>query len=128
MLLSCFPGLALRLVTVDEGLEVRAGTELGYRGLRHLDGGAGGRVTGRTSRALALLEHAEPCDGYLVAARHGGLDGLEHRVQGFVRGFLVPQPTRDRVDQITLVHVHSCASPTGRVGSDLVSRPLTCPK
>jgi D-alanine-D-alanine ligase len=96
--------LFLGLLAVDEGLEVRAGAELGHRGLRHLDGGAGGGVTGRARRALALLEDAEPGDGHLVAVRDGGLDGLEHRVDGFGRGFLVPQPSRDRIDQITLVH------------------------
>src|SRR5579859_487919 len=99
-----FLALALRLVAVHEGLEVRAGAELGHRGLRHLDGRAGGWVTGRASWTLALLEDAEPGDGDLVAACHRGLDGIEHRVQGFGRGFLVPQPSRDRVDQITLVH------------------------
>ena len=78
--------------------------KLGHRGLRHLDGRAGGGVAGRASGALALLEDAEPGDGYLVTARDGGLDGLEHRVHGFGRGFPVPQPIRDRVDQITLVH------------------------
>ena len=96
--------LLLGLLAVDEGLEVRAGAELGHRGLRYLDGRAGGGVAGRTSGSLALLEDAEPGDGYLVSVRDGGLDGLEHRVHGFGRGFLVPQPTRDRVDQITLVH------------------------
>jgi len=98
------PWLLLGLVTVDERLEVRASAELGHRGTRHLDGRAGGRVAGRAGGPLALLEDAEPGDGHLVAARDGGLDGLEHRVHGFGGGFLVPQPSRDRVDQITLVH------------------------
>ncbi len=103
--LRCWPvRLFLGLLAVDERLEVGAGAELGHRGLRHLDGRAGGRVAGRACGALALLEDAEPGDGHLVAARDGGLDGLEHRVHGFGRGFLVPQPSRDRVDQITLVH------------------------
>jgi D-alanine-D-alanine ligase len=93
-----------RLIAVDKRLEVGTGTELGHRGLRHLDGRARGRVTGRASRALALLEDTEPGDGHLVTARDGRLDGLEHRVHGFGRGFLVPQPSRNRVDQITLVH------------------------
>ena len=97
-------GLLLGLLAVDECLEVRAGAELGHRGTRHLDGRAGGRVAGRAGGPLALLEDAEPGDGHLVAARDGGLDGLEHRVHGFGGGFLVPQPSRDRVDQITLVH------------------------
>jgi D-alanine-D-alanine ligase len=96
--------LLLGLVAVDERLEVRAGPELGHRGRRNLDGLVGGRVTGRASRAVALLEDAESGDGHLVAARHGGLDGLEHRVEGFGRGLLVPQPYGDRVDQLTLVH------------------------
>ena len=100
----CAPGLLLGLLTVDERLEVRASAELGHRGTRHLDGRAGGRVAGRAGGPLALLEDAEPGDGHLVAARDGGLDGLEHRVHGFGGGFLVPQPSRDRVDQITLVH------------------------
>src|SRR5204863_8287042 len=65
---------------------------------------AGGVVAGRAGGALALLEDAEPGDGHLVARGDGRLDGLEHRVHGFGRGFLVPQPSRDRVDQITLVH------------------------
>jgi D-alanine-D-alanine ligase len=110
--------LAPRLVTVDESLEVGAGAELGHRGLRHLDGRARGRVAGGAGWTLALLEDAEPGDGYLVTTRDGRLDRFEHRVHGFGRGFLVPQPSRDRVDQITLIHVHSCASPTGRMGSD----------
>jgi D-alanine-D-alanine ligase len=110
--------LAPRLVAVDESLEVGAGAELGHRGLRHLDGRARGRVAGGAGWTLALLEDAEPGDGYLVTTRDGRLDRFEHRVHGFGRGFLVPQPSRDRVDQITLIHVHSCASPTGRVGSD----------
>ena len=96
--------LLLGLLAVDEGLEVRAGAELGHRGLRHLDGRAGGRVAGRARGALALLEDTEPGDGHLVTARDSGLDGLDHRVHGFGCGFLVPQPSRDRVDQITLVH------------------------
>ena len=100
----CALGLLLGLLTVDERLEVRASAELGHRGTRHLDGRAGGRVAGRAGGPLALLEDAEPGDGHLVAARDGGLDGLEHRVHGFGGGFLVPQPSRDRVDQITLVH------------------------
>src|SRR6185437_4610298 len=100
----CAIGLLLGLLTVDERLEVRASAELGHRGTRHLDGRAGGRVAGRAGGPLALLEDAEPGDGHLVAARDGGLDGLEHRVHGFGGGFLVPQPSRDRVDQITLVH------------------------
>ncbi len=106
------------LLAVDEGLEVSARAEPRHRALGHLDGGPGGRVAGGASRTLALLEDAEPGDGDLVAGRDGRLDGLEHSVHGFGRGFLVPQPSRDRIDQITLVHVHSCASPTGRVGSD----------
>src|SRR4029077_2585230 len=110
--------LAAWLVAVDEGLEVGTRTKLRHRALGHLDGGSGGGVAGGASRTLALLENAEPGDGHLVAVRDGGLDGLEHRVHGFGRGFLVAQPSRDGVDQITLVHVHSCASPTGRVGSD----------
>ncbi len=97
-------GLLLGLLAVDERLEVRASAELGHRGTRHLDGRAGGGVTGRTSGALALLKDAESGDGHLVAARHGRLDSLEHRVHGFGRGFLVPQPSGDRIDQITLVH------------------------
>ena len=100
----CALGLLLGLLTVDERLEVRASAELGHRGTRHLDSRAGGRVAGRAGGPLALLEDAEPGDGHLVAARDGGLDGLEHRVHGFGGGFLVPQPSRDRVDQITLVH------------------------
>jgi D-alanine-D-alanine ligase len=97
-------GLLLGLLAVDERLEVRASAELGHRGTRHLDGRAGSRVAGRAGGPLALLEDAEPGDGHLVAARDGGLDGLEHRVNGFGGGFLIPQPSRDRVDQITLVH------------------------
>jgi D-alanine-D-alanine ligase len=122
------------LVAVDEGLEVGARAELRHRALGHLDGGPGGGVAGGASRTLALLEDAEPGDGHLVAGRDSRLDGLEHSVHGFGRGFLVAQPSRDRIDQITLVHVHSCASPTGRVGSDPPRRdrephrPLTCPK
>ena len=100
----CALGLLLGLLAVDERLEVRASAELGHRGTRHLDGRAGGGVAGRAGGPLALLEDAEPGDGHLVAARDGGLDGLEHRVHGFGGGFLVPQPSRDRVDQITLVH------------------------
>jgi D-alanine--D-alanine ligase len=96
--------LLLGLLAVDERLEVRTGAELGHRGTRHLDGRAGGGVTGRPGGPFALLEDAEPGDGHLVAARDGGLDGLEHRVHGFGGGFLVPQPSGDRVDQITLVH------------------------
>jgi D-alanine-D-alanine ligase len=110
--------LAAWLLAVDEGLEVSARTELRHRALGHLDGGPGGGVAGGASRALALLEDTEPGDSHLVAGRDGRLDGLEHRVHGFGRGLLVTQPSRDRVDQITLVHVHSCASPTGRVGYD----------
>ena len=83
-------GLLLGLLTVDECLEVRASAELRHRGTRHLDGRAGGRVAGRAGGPLALLEDAEPGDGHLVAARDGGLDGLEHRVHGFGGGFLVP--------------------------------------
>ena len=86
----CALGLLLGLLTVDERLEVRASAELGHRGTRHLDGRAGGRVAGRAGGPLALLEDAEPGDGHLVAARDGGLDGLEHRVHGFGGGFLVP--------------------------------------
>jgi D-alanine-D-alanine ligase len=97
-------GLLLGLLAVDECLEVRTGAELGHRGARHLDGRAGGGVAGRAGGPLALLKDAEPGDGHLVAAGDGGLDGLEHRVHGFGGGFLVPQPSRDRVDQITLVH------------------------
>jgi len=106
------------LLAVDEGLEVSARAELRHRALGHLDGGPGAGVAGGTSRALALLEDTEPGDGDLVAGRDGRLDGLEHRVHGFGRGFLVPQPSRDGIDQLTLVHVHSCASPTGRAGFD----------
>ena len=83
-------GLRLGLLAVDERLEVRASAELGHRGTRHLDGRAGGRVAGRAGGPLALLEDAEPGDGHLVAARDGGLDGLEHRVHGFGGGFLIP--------------------------------------
>ena len=97
-------GLLLGLLAVDERLEVRTSAELGHRGARHLDGRAGGGVAGRAGGPLALLKDAEPGDGHLVTASNGGLDGLEHRVHGFGGGFLVPQPSRDRVDQITLVH------------------------
>jgi D-alanine-D-alanine ligase len=93
------------LLAVDEGLEVSARAELRHRALGHLDGGPGGRIAGGASRTLALLEDAEPRDGDLVAVRDGRLDGLEYRIHGFGRGFLVAQPTRDRIDQITLVHV-----------------------
>jgi D-alanine-D-alanine ligase len=85
----CALGLLLGFLAVDERLEVRASAELGHRGTRHLDGRAGGRVAGRAGGPLALLEDAEPGDGHLVAARDGGLDGLEHRVHGFGGGFLV---------------------------------------
>ena len=105
------PRLPARLVAVDEGLEVGPGAELRHRALGHLDGGPGGGVAGGASRTLALLEDAETRDGHLVAGRDGRLDGLEDRVDGFGRGFLVPQPDRDRVDQITLVHVHSRSPP-----------------
>src|SRR5262249_14884244 len=39
-------------------------------------------------------------------------------------------PSRPEIASIRsrLFMVHSCASPTGRVGSDTRSRPLTCPK
>jgi D-alanine-D-alanine ligase len=97
-------GLLLGLLAVDQRLEVRTSAELGHRGARHLDGRAGGWVAGRAGGPLALLKDAEPGDGHLVAASDGGLDGLEHRVHGFGGGFLVPQPSRDRIDQITLVH------------------------
>jgi D-alanine-D-alanine ligase len=122
------PGLLLGLLAVDERLEVRARAELGHRGTRHLDGRAGGRVAGRAGGPLALLEDAEPGDGHLVAARDGGLDGLEHRVHGFGGGFLVPQPSRDRVDQITLVHGSLLRCPHRSRGLRTRSRPLTCPK
>jgi D-alanine-D-alanine ligase len=92
------------LLAVDEGLEVGARAELRHRTLGHLDGGSGAGVAGGTSRTLALLEDAEPGDGDLVAVRDGRLHGLENRVHGFGRGFLVAQPARDRIDQITLVH------------------------
>ncbi len=103
--------LAARLLPVDEGLEVGTRTEPRHRALGHLDGGPGGGVAGGTSRTFALLEDAEPGDGHLVAVRNGRLDGLKHRVHGFSRGFLVPQPSRDRVDQITLVHIFTPALP-----------------
>ena len=122
-------GSLLGLLAVDEGLEVRTGAELGYRGTRHLDGRAGGGVAGRAGGPLALLKDAEPGDGHLVAARDGGLDGLEHRVHGFGGGFLVPQPSRDRVDQITLVHGSLLRFPHRSRGlRNERSRPLTCPK
>jgi D-alanine-D-alanine ligase len=82
-------GLLLRLLAVDERLEVRASAELGHRGTRHLDGRAGGGVAGRAGGPLALLEDAEPGNGHLVARGDGGLDCLEHRVHGFGGGFLV---------------------------------------
>ena len=103
--------LLARLLAVDEGLEVSARAELRHGGRWHLDRLVGGRVAGGASRTVALLEDAEPGDGDLVAGRDGRLDGLEHRVHGFGRGFLVPHPARDRVDQITLVHVHSSLPP-----------------
>jgi D-alanine-D-alanine ligase len=106
------------LGAVDQGLEVGARAELRHRALRYLDGGPGGGVAGGASRTLALGEDTEPGDGHLVAVRHGGLDGLQHGVHGFGRGFPATQPPRDRVDQITLVHVHSCPPPQGRAGPD----------
>jgi D-alanine-D-alanine ligase len=114
------------LVAVDESLEVGSRAELRHRAAGHLDGGPGGGVTGGASRALALLEDAESGDGDLVAGGDGRLDGLEHRVHGFRGGLLVPQPSRDRVDQITLVHIpllrfpHKAArAPYGIATSDL---------
>jgi D-alanine-D-alanine ligase len=101
----------LWLLAVNEGPEVGAGAELGYRGRRDLDGLPGGGVAGGASRTLGLLEDAEPGDGNLVAVRDGRLDGLEHGVHGFGGGFLAAQPSRDRVDQIMLVHVFSPALP-----------------
>jgi hypothetical protein len=65
------------LAAVDEGLEVGAGAELGRRRRRHLDDLIGGRVAGRTSGAISLLEDAEPGDGYLVA----GIDYRPDRVR-----------------------------------------------
>ena len=97
------PGYFLGFSPLTSALKSAPARNL-HRGTRHLDGRAGGRVAGRAGGPLALLEDAEPGDGHLVAARDGGLDGLEHRVHGFGGGFLVPQPSRDRVDQITLVH------------------------
>src|SRR6516162_7016145 len=97
-------GLLFGFLAVDERLEVGAGPELGHRGLGHLNDRAGGRVAGRAGGAFALLEDPESGDGDLVTVRDGGLDGFEHRVHRFGRGFLVPQPSRDRVDQLTLVH------------------------
>src|SRR5580693_183763 len=93
------------LVAVDDGLEVRAGPELGHRRLRHPDGRPGGRVTGRAGGPVLLLEYAEPGDRDLVALGHGELNRVEHRVHGLGRGLLVPQPAGDRIDQVTLVHV-----------------------
>jgi D-alanine--D-alanine ligase len=122
--------LGRRLAAVHQRLEVRARAELRHRGRRHVDGLAGGRVTGRASRAVALLEDAETGDGHLVALGDGGLDGLKHRVHGFGRGLLVPHPIRDRVDQITLVHSSLLRFPHWRsLGFRFRgSRPLTCPK
>src|SRR5581483_8871090 len=93
---------------------VGAGPELRHRGRRHVDRGTGGRVTSGASRAVALLEHAETGDGYLVTLGDGRLDGLEYRVHGFGRVLLVPHPFRDRVDQITLVHYSLLRFPHGR--------------
>jgi hypothetical protein len=118
-----------RLGTVHQSLEVRARAELRHRGSGHLDRVSGGRVTRRTRRALALLEDPESRDRDLVAACNGRLDGLEDCVQRLGRGLLVPQATRDGVDQITLVHYPLLRSPTGgRAGSSPRSRPLTSPK
>jgi len=118
------------LAAIDQRLEVRAGAELRHRGRWHVDGGSGGRVTGGASGALALLKDAETGDGHLVAGRHGRLNGLEYRVHGFGRRLLVPQPSRDRVDQITLVHSSLLRFPHGRSRGLRFrgSRPLTCPK
>ena len=96
-----------RLVPVDQGLEVRPGAELRHRARGHVDLGTRRGVTRRPSRALALLEDAETGDRDLVAACHGRLDGLEDCVQRLGRGLLVPQATRERVDQITSSINHS---------------------
>jgi D-alanine--D-alanine ligase len=74
-----------RLRAVDHRLEVRSSAELRHRRRRHVDGGAGGRITGGASGTLGLLEDAEAGDGHLVALSYGRLDGLEHRVHCFGR-------------------------------------------
>src|SRR5262249_34393662 len=115
LLLPCRLGGPFRrrlLGAVDEGLEVRAWPELRHRGRGHLDRRTGGGAPSSPGRAVALLEDAESRDGDLVAVGHGRLDGVEDRVQRFGRGLLVPQATRDRVDEITLVHFfHLCLPP-----------------
>src|ERR1700722_14513696 len=103
------------LLAVNGGLEVRARAELGHRRSRDLDGRAGGRVTRRAPRPLRLLEHTEAGNGDLVARGHGGLDGVQHRVHGVSGSSFAAQLTRDRVDQITLVHVVTPAVPPREV-------------
>src|SRR5215471_5539327 len=96
---------------IHEGLEVRAGAELRHRGRGDLDRVTGRGVTGRASGPLALLEDAEASDGDLVATGHRRLDRVEDGVQRLGCRLLVPQPARDRVDQITLVHYSLLRSP-----------------
>src|SRR5260370_21290424 len=49
-------------------------------------------------------------------------------VRAWVADFLAPNRSEIASIRSRLVMVHSCASPTGRMGSDARSRPLTCPK
>ncbi len=124
----------LLLVAVHQGLEVGACPELRYRGLGNLDGRAGGWVPRGSGGPVGLFEDAESSDRYLVALGDRVLDGVEKCVNGLSCGLLVPQPARNRIDQVTLVHFLTPAGPpTGSPRARtfltaLAPRPLTCLK
>jgi hypothetical protein len=85
-------------------LPARARTERRHGGLLHLHRLASAWVTSGPGGPNALLEHAEPGDRHLVALGHGVLDLGEYRVERSGRRLPVAQTSRERFDELGLVH------------------------
>src|SRR6266536_1039749 len=97
-------GGLLHLALGDERLEARAGTERRNGGLLDLHRFSGAWVARGSRGSDLLFEDAETGDGYLLTLGDDVLDLGQHCVQRLCRGSLVTETSRQRIDELGLVH------------------------